>query len=38
MMPGIVATLESVAEQRGIVWEDKLEQLKKNGQWHVEVY
>jgi hypothetical protein len=37
MMPGILATLEGVAASRGLVWADKLEQLKKNGQWHVEV-
>ena len=29
---------EKVAEGKGLVWEEKLEQLKKNGQWHVEVY
>jgi ferredoxin--NADP+ reductase len=38
MMPGILETLEKVAEGKGLVWEEKLEQLKKNGQWHVEVY
>ena len=38
MMPGIVETLEGVAKARGVAWDDKLEQLKKNGQWHVEVY
>jgi len=27
-----------VAEQRGESWEQKLSQLKKNKQWHVEVY
>ena len=35
---GIVETLESVATSRGIVWEDKLNELKKAGQWHVELY
>ena len=38
MMPGILGTLEEVAEHRGLCWEAKLEELKKNGQWHVEVY
>ncbi|RLN18814.1 ferredoxin-NADP reductase precursor [Panicum miliaceum] len=31
-------TLKKVAEQRGEIWEQKLSQLKKNKQWHVEVY
>ncbi|XP_047969408.1 ferredoxin--NADP reductase, root-type isozyme, chloroplastic-like [Salvia hispanica] len=38
MMPGIQETLKKVAEQRGESWEEKLSQLKKNKQWHVEVY
>ncbi|KAL8511893.1 hypothetical protein ACS0TY_018364 [Phlomoides rotata] len=38
MMPGIQETLKRVAEQRGESWEEKLAQLKKNKQWHVEVY
>ena len=38
MMPGILATLEKVAEQRGVAWEEMLATLKENGQWHVEVY
>ncbi|OAY31571.1 ferredoxin--NADP reductase, root-type isozyme, chloroplastic [Manihot esculenta] len=38
MMPGIQDTLKRVAEQRGESWEQKLSQLKKNKQWHVEVY
>ncbi|KAG6420532.1 hypothetical protein SASPL_117063 [Salvia splendens] len=38
MMPGIQETLKKVAEQRGENWEEKLSQLKKNKQWHVEVY
>ncbi|KAL5217782.1 hypothetical protein ABZP36_018466 [Zizania latifolia] len=38
MMPGIQDTLKKVAEQRGENWEQKLSQLKKNKQWHVEVY
>lgn len=38
MMPGIQETLKRVAEQRGESWEEKLAQLKKKKQWHVEVY
>ncbi|KAL2467417.1 Ferredoxin--NADP reductase [Abeliophyllum distichum] len=38
MMPGIQDTLKRVAEQRGENWDEKLSQLKKNKQWHVEVY
>ncbi|GJN24500.1 hypothetical protein PR202_gb12243 [Eleusine coracana subsp. coracana] len=38
MMPGIQDTLKRVAEQRGESWDQKLSQLKKNKQWHVEVY
>lgn len=38
MMPGIQDTLKRVAEQRGEKWDEKLAQLKKNKQWHVEVY
>ncbi|XP_078445135.1 ferredoxin--NADP reductase, embryo isozyme, chloroplastic-like [Wolffia australiana] len=38
MMPGIQDTLRSVAEQRGEDWDAKLSLLKKNKQWHVEVY
>ena len=38
MMPGIQDTLKKVAEQRGEKWDEKLSQLKKNKQWHVEVY
>ncbi|CAM6090309.1 unnamed protein product [Calypogeia fissa] len=38
MMPGIQETLKRVSNEQGIVWEDKLAQLKKNKQWHVEVY
>ena len=30
--------LQEVAEAKGISWETQLETLKKNGQWHVEVY
>ena len=38
MMPGIMEALESVAKQRGIDWSAKLNELKGNHQWHVEVY
>merc|ERR1711988_168084 len=38
MMPGITDMLESVAAEKGLVWEDKLKEWKKAGQWHVEVY
>lgn len=38
MMPGIQDTLKKVAEERGENWDEKLAQLKKNKQWHVEVY
>jgi len=38
MMPGILATLQAVAEAKGLSWETQLATLKKNGQWHVEVY
>lgn len=38
MMPGIQETLKRVAESRGESWETKLAALKKNKQWHVEVY
>jgi ferredoxin--NADP+ reductase len=38
MMPGITDMLESVSKEKGIVWEEKLKEWKKAGQWHVEVY
>lgn len=38
MMPGIQETLKRVAVERGENWDEKLSQLKKNKQWHVEVY
>jgi ferredoxin--NADP+ reductase len=38
MMPGILTMLEGVAKAKGLVWEEFLGKLKKNGQWHVEVY
>jgi ferredoxin--NADP+ reductase len=38
MMPGITEMLEKVARDRGLDWVETLEGLKRNGQWHVEVY
>lgn len=38
MMPPILETLEEVAAQNGIDWNEKLKSLKANHQWHVEVY
>jgi ferredoxin--NADP+ reductase len=38
MMPGILEMLERVANGKGLVWEEKLKEWKKAGQWHVEVY
>lgn len=38
MMPSILAALEEVAATKSVVWADKLKELQKNGQWHVEVY
>ncbi|EOD36860.1 hypothetical protein EMIHUDRAFT_42969, partial [Emiliania huxleyi CCMP1516] len=38
MMPGITEMLEGVCKEKGLVWEDKLSEWKKAGQWHVEVY
>jgi ferredoxin--NADP+ reductase len=38
MMPGISSMLEGVAKSKGMEWEPLAKQLKKNNQWHVEVY
>lgn len=38
MMPGIQDMLERVSTQKGLKWEEYFAELKKNGQWHVEVY
>lgn len=38
MMPGILQALEKVATSKGVVWSDKLKELKAKNQWHVEVY
>merc|ERR1719379_39457 len=37
MMPGITEMLEGVSAKKGLVWEEKLKEWKKKGQWHVEV-
>jgi ferredoxin--NADP+ reductase len=38
MMPGITETLRKVADSKGIDWDAMQKDLKKNHQWHVEVY
>ena len=38
MMPGINEMLERVATSKGIEWATFMKDLKKNGQYHVEVY
>jgi len=38
MMPGIQDMLKSVCESKGLVYDDWIAGLKKQGQWHVEVY
>ncbi|CAM9813918.1 unnamed protein product [Phaeothamnion confervicola] len=38
MMPSINAMLERVAAAKGVAWDARLAELKKRGQWHVEVY
>jgi ferredoxin--NADP+ reductase len=38
MMPGILEALDNVAKQRGLDWSARLDELKANHQWHVEVY
>eukprot|EP01025_Chloroclados_australasicus_P034098 TRINITY_DN3491_c1_g1_i1.p1 TRINITY_DN3491_c1_g1~~TRINITY_DN3491_c1_g1_i1.p1 ORF type:complete len:354 (-),score=51.95 TRINITY_DN3491_c1_g1_i1:449-1510(-) len=38
MMPGIQDMLKRVAEEKGLVFDDWLKNLKENNQWHVEVY
>lgn len=38
MMPGIQEMLERVAKEKGLVWDEFFGKLKKNEQWHVEVY
>merc|ERR1712146_819183 len=38
MMPGIQEMLKGVCEKKGLVYDDFIAKLKKNGQWRVEVY
>jgi len=38
MMPGIQEMLASVCASKDIDYEEFIKGLKKNGQWHVEVY
>jgi len=38
MMPGIQEMLQKVAETKGLDYDEFTKKLKKNGQWHVEVY
>ena len=38
MMPGIQEMLDRVSKEKGLVWEEFFAKLKKNEQWHVEVY
>eukprot|EP00735_Rhodelphis_limneticus_P007159 TRINITY_DN19663_c0_g1::TRINITY_DN19663_c0_g1_i1::g.3235::m.3235 TRINITY_DN19663_c0_g1::TRINITY_DN19663_c0_g1_i1::g.3235 ORF type:complete len:391 (+),score=78.61,sp/Q9S9P8/FNRR2_ARATH/60.63/1e-138,NAD_binding_1/PF00175.16/2.7e-23,FAD_binding_6/PF00970.19/0.00039,FAD_binding_1/PF00667.15/4,FAD_binding_1/PF00667.15/2.3,YL1_C/PF08265.6/20,YL1_C/PF08265.6/26 TRINITY_DN19663_c0_g1_i1:49-1173(+) len=38
MIPGITKMFARVAKERGESWDNKLKMLKKNKQWHVEVY
>lgn len=35
---GIQEMLERVSAEKGMVWEEFFQKLKKNNQWHVEVY
>lgn len=38
MMPGIQIMLDKVATAKGLDYDEWLKGLKKNKQWHVEVY
>ena len=38
MMPGILATLEKVAVEKGLDFAEWSEKLKKENRFHVEVY
>jgi ferredoxin--NADP+ reductase len=38
MMPGILEMLQRVSAEKGINFEEFVEKLKHNNQWHVEVY
>ena len=37
-MSPVLDVLETVAEDRGVVWSEKLKALKVKGRWHVKVY
>ena len=38
MLPGVQESLQKVAESKGLDYDEFLAKLKKNKQWHVEVY
>merc|ERR1712054_165755 len=38
MMPGIQDMLKGVCEKKGLDYDEFIKDLKKKGQWHVEVY
>jgi len=38
MMPGIQDMLADVCKSKGLSYDEYIDKLKKNGQWHVEVY
>lgn len=38
LLTGIQEMLERVSKEKGMEWEDFFGKLKKNNQWHVEVY
>ena len=38
MLPGVQELLKQVAAGKGVDYDEFMEGLKKNGQWHVEVY
>lgn len=38
MMPGIQEMLKGVCNKKGLDYDDFIGKLKKQGQWHVEVY
>ncbi|GMH78581.1 hypothetical protein TL16_g07858, partial [Triparma laevis f. inornata] len=38
MMPGVLEAFEGICEEKGLVFKEKMEEWKKMGKWHVEVY
>lgn len=38
MLPGVQELLQKVAKEKGLDYDEFMSKLKKNGQWHVEVY